>query len=434
MVQEHLRRSEELSQKFEKLANKAVRSIKMTAPKQIIEERAKVVRVEGNTAYVHLAGGVDETPVQMTINAEVDDDVLIKRVNGKAWIAGNVTAPPTDDKLAKRADQKASDTYRFTSEVNEKAENAQKIARDGAQYFWFLEEAGDVPTGVGTGAHISEIPKEDFLADPTNGGGNLLARSNGIAVRDGLEEVATFGSDGAQIGRSDDTHMVLSNDGLDIVGKNLYGVEVPYLTIRQELLQNISFIYCGHGTTSSKDLTLDADDFIFRFPRSKSLEINGFSQVVNDPIMITASTGLRIRNALMVDDDITVKNHNSSIGSTNGNSGTANISSASSPYSSVALSGKIVISSGTWMLVGNAAFQANSNGVRYLDWHNDSTRLLHTAVTQQAVAVSGVTTRMQTTAIVSVPENREYAMYLHCYQTSGSTLSVDYNWQIVRIM
>lgn len=212
MVQEHLRRSEELSQKFEKLANKAVRSIKMTAPKQIIEERAKVVRVEGNTAYVHLAGGVDETPVQMTINAEVNDDVLIKRVNGKAWIAGNVTAPPTDDKVAKRADQKANDTYRFTSEVNEKAENAQKIARDGAQYFWFLEEAGDVPTGVGTGAHISEIPKEEFLADPTNGGGNLLARSNGVAVRDGLTELASFGATGAQIGKTSEGHINIESD------------------------------------------------------------------------------------------------------------------------------------------------------------------------------------------------------------------------------
>ena len=75
------------------------------------------------------------------------------------------------------------------------ASEAQSIARNNAQYFWFLESDPGA-TGVGTGAHITETPKEDFMQDPTNGGGNLLARSNGIAVRDGLREIATFGANG----------------------------------------------------------------------------------------------------------------------------------------------------------------------------------------------------------------------------------------------
>ena len=64
------------------------------------------------------------------------------------------------------------------------------IASNTEQHFWMTE------TGDDTGAHITEKTKEDFLADPTNGGGNLLARSNGIAVRDGLTELASFGADG----------------------------------------------------------------------------------------------------------------------------------------------------------------------------------------------------------------------------------------------
>lgn len=73
------------------------------------------------------------------------------------------------------------------------AENAYKIAGDTNQYFWFTGSGSD------TGAHITETPQEQFLADPENGGGNLLARSNGVAIRDGLTELATFGSYGANI-------------------------------------------------------------------------------------------------------------------------------------------------------------------------------------------------------------------------------------------
>ena len=79
----------------------------------------------------------------------------------------------------------------------ENAYNANQIAQDTNQYFWHTE------TGTDTGAHITEIPKEDFEADPQHGGGNLLARSNGIAVRDGLTELATFGASGSQIGTDD---------------------------------------------------------------------------------------------------------------------------------------------------------------------------------------------------------------------------------------
>ena len=88
------------------------------------------------------------------------------------------------------------------------AQNAQTIARNNAQYFWFLESD---TSGVGTGAHITEIPKETFVSNPA--GGNLLARSNGIAVRDGLTELAIFGASGARIGVATGSHSVIDTDG-----------------------------------------------------------------------------------------------------------------------------------------------------------------------------------------------------------------------------
>lgn len=76
------------------------------------------------------------------------------------------------------------------------ASDAMNIASDTAQYFWFTSE------GTDTGAHITEVPREEFLSDPANGGGNLLARSNGIAVREGLNEMAVFGTNGMQVGQT----------------------------------------------------------------------------------------------------------------------------------------------------------------------------------------------------------------------------------------
>lgn len=80
------------------------------------------------------------------------------------------------------------------------ADDAKTIATDTAQYFWFTS------SGTDTGAHISEQTRADFEANPS--GGNLLANSNGIAVRDGLTELATFGAT-ATIGKTSAAHMEL---------------------------------------------------------------------------------------------------------------------------------------------------------------------------------------------------------------------------------
>ena len=64
---------------------------------------ATVTRVEGDTAWVHIDGGVDETPVKMTIAAHEGDKVQVRVGGGTAWLTGNGTRPPTDDALAELA-------------------------------------------------------------------------------------------------------------------------------------------------------------------------------------------------------------------------------------------------------------------------------------------------------------------------------------------
>ena len=84
---------------------------------------AVVQRIEGNTAWVHIPGGVDETPVKMTINAKQGDSVQVRVSDGSAWLVGNSSAPPTDDARANTA-------YNVATDANDLAESASKAATE----------------------------------------------------------------------------------------------------------------------------------------------------------------------------------------------------------------------------------------------------------------------------------------------------------------
>lgn len=70
---------------------------------------ATVTRIEGDTAWVHIDGGVDETPVKMTVAAHEGDTVQVRVGGGTAWLTGNGSRPPTDDALAGVAKELADD-------------------------------------------------------------------------------------------------------------------------------------------------------------------------------------------------------------------------------------------------------------------------------------------------------------------------------------
>lgn len=101
-------------------------------------------------------------------------------------------------------------TLKSTKSIYDTAQSAQQIAGNTNQYFWHTA------SGTDTGAHITEKTQEAFLADPANGGGNLLARSTGIAVRDGLTELAVFGADGMRIGKTTEKNIQITNEAFNV--------------------------------------------------------------------------------------------------------------------------------------------------------------------------------------------------------------------------
>lgn len=89
---------------------------------------AEVIRIDDGTAWVHIPGGVDETPVKKTINASVGDIVQVRVSGGRAWITGNASAPPTDDTTAVHARVIAKAAEATAIGAEETAESVEGIA------------------------------------------------------------------------------------------------------------------------------------------------------------------------------------------------------------------------------------------------------------------------------------------------------------------
>ena len=202
--------------------NKIEDLVKEIAPAK--EERPKTYTAEVShtdeegIVWVRLPGAEQDTPTASTSSeVKMGDTVTVEWRNNKLYIAGNYTNPSAGVTRVAKAEQTAEKAMSDAETAQAVADSAQKtanaaitIAGDTDQHFWFTE------TGTDTGAHITEATQEDFLDDPTNGGGNLLARSNGIAARDGLTELATFSANGARVGKTNGAHTTIGASGMQV--------------------------------------------------------------------------------------------------------------------------------------------------------------------------------------------------------------------------
>lgn len=107
----------------DKTLKQLVESIKQSGtPKtSAFDTTAEVTRVENGTAWVHIPGGVRETPVKLTINAKAGDTVQVRVSGGRAFMVGNASAPPTDNTVADHA-------LKETRVVSKAAKTAQATA------------------------------------------------------------------------------------------------------------------------------------------------------------------------------------------------------------------------------------------------------------------------------------------------------------------
>ena len=176
---------------------------------------ATVLRVEGRTAWVHIDGGADETPVQLTIDAKPGDTVRVRVGGGQAWLTGNGSAPPTDDTVAVKAEGKAEKADILAQLAKKTADKAGKTATN---YLSWSQEHGLV---------VSEDATEDVTEMQ---GGNTRITSDGMEVYHGQTRVAHFGDevilgdeDGANAYLDPDTFNVTNDDGIQFFSVDMNG-------------------------------------------------------------------------------------------------------------------------------------------------------------------------------------------------------------------
>lgn len=149
-----------------------------------------------------IAGGVTFVIPCMSIEIVFDGGIACNVVSVGKTVADEETH------FQGALSQRVARTLEVAQEAQSTAEEAKGIADNTAQYFWYTG------TGTDTGAHITEIPSTEFIQNPS--GSNLLARSNGIAVRDGLTELASFGATGSRVGLANEGNVVMDADSIDI--------------------------------------------------------------------------------------------------------------------------------------------------------------------------------------------------------------------------
>lgn len=117
---------------IDKLASELQRVLdeKDSKKKTPYDTEAEVVRVDIDTVWVKIPGGVDETPAQKTVNAKVGDRVQVRVSGGRAFLVGNGTNPPTDDTKANEASYQAQNAEVHAVNAELAASDAHKSAEN----------------------------------------------------------------------------------------------------------------------------------------------------------------------------------------------------------------------------------------------------------------------------------------------------------------
>lgn len=87
---------------------------------------ATVKAVKDGTAWVHIPNGYSETPAQFGVDVKPGDKVMVRIGNNRAKVIGNLTAPPTDDKLAAEAHMQAKLAYNKAVKADEKVDEVDE--------------------------------------------------------------------------------------------------------------------------------------------------------------------------------------------------------------------------------------------------------------------------------------------------------------------
>lgn len=196
---------------------------------------AQVVRIEDGTAWVHIPGGVDETPVKLTINAKVGDVVQIRVGGGGAWITGNVTSPPTDNtavaELAEAVDNRYGETLRI---IESETDARRTLIREYGNGVLVCRTGSTVGALVNADGSFRVIGVEWVDGVPTDNG-NVLA---------------SFGEE-STVGPTDSSHVYIDSNSFRM--RDFEGNDYVYMSDLRDAQGELACTetFEGDGTTTS---------------------------------------------------------------------------------------------------------------------------------------------------------------------------------------
>lgn len=383
-----------------------------SAPKtSAYDTPAEVVRVEDGVAWVHIPGGVSETPVKLTINAKAGDIVQVRVGGGQAWLTGNASAPPTDDSTADRVAvelEEAKDAiFRAIQAVSILTRHLTVADRDGnviadfdadqhlANIAGWTAEHGILSTVVDDPT-VSTFQRYIELNALT---GEITVqkreKSSGLITGDIVisKDQISFGiySGGALWYRSS---LSMAADGQR--GTFYFDSGAPYG----------GQIGIANYDSRGSDLYTGISDYSSAYgpnPPISGHTITGALKALGDNV-----------NAILADTP--TRFNDSSIGS----EGTPVPTGTNTTIS------MLTVDKGWYIFKGSARFAANANGRRNLHFATvgDGDEANRFATVAVAGSSDGTTT-LQTTWIRHITSDNT-SIYLVAYQTSGSTLKVTY--------
>lgn len=221
---------------------------------------AEVVMVEGDTAWVHIPGGVDETPAKLTMSVSEGDVVQLRVSGGRAWITGNASAPPTDDTEAFKAQDTANSAQKSADIAAEAAEQAVGYSEEARIASEEAKGIAESVRGIAEDAQESaDQAKESATAANTAATGAL----NGLATVEDVVGTLNWIAEHGRYILTEDTEVkpekIYYNKTTGPTGDNI--LTYPYLdtTNSPKTVNGVTFTDNGdrtvtvRGTTTHKD-------------------------------------------------------------------------------------------------------------------------------------------------------------------------------------
>lgn len=178
------------------IAKDFVDALKPKKGTQAYDTTAQIVRIEDDTAWVHIPGGIDETPVKMTINATEGQTVQVRVADGTAFLVGNASAPPTDDRVANIATSvanTANDVAHTASNVaNTAIEYASSAAQAASEAWNHAQDASDAASAAQGSAEDALEAAENAQASATNANEYAARALGGLSTVQSVAETLTW--------------------------------------------------------------------------------------------------------------------------------------------------------------------------------------------------------------------------------------------------